>query len=149
MQIDNVKIRKMTLNDFEEIKDSFETEFDDFWSSSILKNSLLNESSYYLVATYNNIIVGFTGYNIILDEVDIENIVVRKSFRNKKIGTKLFQNLINHIESLPNIKSITLEVSSLNTYAISLYKNFNFKKIGVRKNYYPNHIDALLMRKYL
>ena len=47
-----------------------------------------------------------------------------------------------------NIKQINLEVNSNNTTAIELYKQFEFKQVGLRKNYYGN-FDGLLYTKYL
>lgn len=45
-----------------------------------------------------------------------------------------------------NIKKINLEVCSINTVAINLYKKWDFKQVGVRKKYYANG-DALLFTK--
>ena len=47
-----------------------------------------------------------------------------------------------------NIKQINLEVSSNNTTAISLYKNYDFQEVGLRKNYYGNY-DGILFTKIL
>ena len=115
---------------------------------SIFKTELENNNSFYLVALYNNEIVGFAGYLRILDEADITNIVVRKDMRNKKIATKLFENLLNCIKK-ENINAVTLEVNENNIHAIHLYSNFGFEKVGLRKNYYKNHENALLMKKLI
>ncbi len=45
-----------------------------------------------------------------------------------------------------NINIINLEVSSKNLTAIELYKTFDFKEVGARKNYYKD-CDALLYTK--
>ena len=42
-------------------------------------------------------------------------------------------------------KHITLEVASRNTTAIHLYEKLNFQKISIRKNYYRNGDDAIIM----
>lgn len=44
------------------------------------------------------------------------------------------------------IKHINLEVSSNNITAINLYKNFDFQKVGLRKNYYGKY-DGILFTK--
>ena len=46
------------------------------------------------------------------------------------------------------IKQINLEVSSNNTTAINLYKNFDFQKVGLRKKYCGKY-DAILFTKYI
>ena len=121
------------------------SDFDDFWTYSILKDELNCSSSHYIVAKLNNEIVGFCGIKIVLDSADIMNIVVKKDFRNLGIGTALLNEIITLCLSL-NLSSITLEVRKDNEYAISLYKNFGFETLGVRKKYY-NGIDGFIMEK--
>ncbi len=142
-----IQIRKMVLDDLNLIENNLENDFDDFWSISIFKQELVNENSYYLVALLDNKIVGFAGYMLILDEADITNIVVKKDMRNKKIATKLLSALLDTIYPIEKIETITLEVNENNKHAIHLYENFGFKKEGIRKNYYKNHENALILTK--
>lgn len=135
----------MNMSDLEEIKEILVSDFDDFWTYSILKDELNCSSSHYIVAKLNNEIVGFCGIKIVLDSADIMNIVVKKDFRNLGIGTALLNEIITLCLSL-NLSSITLEVRKDNEYAISLYKNFDFETLGVRKKYY-NGIDGFIMEK--
>ena len=73
------------------------------------------------------------------------NIVTKTSKRHLGIGTKLLEAIIKEAKK-QNLKTITLEVNEKNTYAIDLYeKKFNFKRIGLRKKYYNNTDDAILM----
>lgn len=87
---------------------------------------------------------GFAGFKRTLDTADIMNIVVKKSFRNKGIGKKLLDFLIKEAKK-QNIKNIFLEVNKNNFPALKLYKNFGFKEIGIRKNYYQNS-DGINMK---
>ena len=148
--IDNTEftISKMTLEDFEEIKDVLTSQFDDFWNSEILRNELKNENSYYLVAKQGDTIVGFVGIKSVFDEADIMNIVTRKDCRNLGIGTYIFEQLLR-LAKENEIKKITLEVNENNSSAIHLYEKFGFKKIAVRKNYYNNVENAIIMQLWL
>lgn len=47
-----------------------------------------------------------------------------------------------------NISKINLEVNSNNTIAINLYKKYEFKEVGCRKNYYKNG-DGVLFTRFL
>ena len=87
MNLNNFEIDYMNLNDLENIKTILETDFDDFWNYNIFKSELENSNSIYFVAKLNEQIVGFTGILPVLDEADITNIVVKKSFR----GMRYFQ----------------------------------------------------------
>lgn len=139
--------KKMDIQDSEEIKDVLLSDFDDFWSYEVLREELLSDSSLYIIAKKQNEIIGFAGIKIIIDEADIMNIVVKKSYRNNGIGSLLLENLIL-ISNKKNLNFINLEVDCKNTIAINLYKKFGFEEISLRKNYYKNN-DAMIMKKKL
>ena len=139
--------KKMDIQDLEEIKDVLLSDFDDFWSYEVLREELLSDSSLYIVAKKQNEIIGFAGIKIIIDEADIMNIVVKKSYRNNGIGSLLLENLIL-ISNKKNLNFINLEVDCKNTITINLYKKFGFEEISLRKNYYKNN-DAMIMKKKL
>lgn len=140
------KIEKMTISDLEQIKDVLEKDFDDFWKVNTLKEELLSNYSYFIAIKLSktNEILGFAGFKKTLDTADIMNIVVRKDFRNKKIGKKLLTSLIQKAKE-QDIKTVFLEVNSKNLPALKLYENIGFKKIGIRKNYYKNS-DGINMK---
>ena len=121
-------------------------EFDDFWNINMLKQELSLENSFYIIAKCDNVIVGFAGINIIVDEAHLANIVVRKDKRNLKIGSLLLEALINKAKESAFL--ITLEVNVKNLAAIHLYEKYGFKTLGRRKKYYNNQFDAFIMTKY-
>lgn len=145
----NLQITKMTLEDLDNIKDILISDFDDFWTFNTLEEELNRSNSFFLVAkTDNNKIVGFAGLKVILDEADIMNIVVRKTFRGNGIGSKLLENLIFYAKN-NNLKIVNLEVNEHNLSAIRLYDKFKFNHIGIRKKYYNGESDAIIMSKQL
>ena len=87
MEQNNFDIGFMHLEDLEDIRDTLENKFDDFWNYNVFKSELENPNSTYFVIKYNGKIIGFAGILIVLDEADITNIVVKKSFR----GTRNFK----------------------------------------------------------
>ena len=122
-----------------------QNEFDDFWNTNILKEEILTQNRKYIVAKLGNgEIVGFAGILINLDVVEIMNIVVRKSYRCQGIGKKLLKKIIE-ISKETNLESINLEVNCNNIAAIKLYEKNGFNKIGIRKKYYNNIDDAIIM----
>lgn len=139
-----VQITEMSLSDLENIKEILISDFDDFWNYNILKSELESSNSKYIIAKTNDgEIIGFAGIKIILDNADIMNIVVKKSWRNQGVGNLLLSNLIS-ICKISNLSSLSLEVSEDNLPAIHLYEKFGFKQIGVRKNYYCGK-DGIIM----
>ena len=145
--MDNIIIEEMNLSHLESIKDILETDFDDFWNYNVFKTELNNKNSKYIIAKINNEIVGFAGIEIIIDTADITNVVVKKQFRGRSISSLLLQHIIELAKS-NNCKTINLEVNCNNLVAINLYKKFNFKQVGLRKNYY-NGQDGLLFTKII
>ena len=140
-----IEIKKMTLEDFDEIKDVLQTEFDEFWTSSILKSELESDLSKYVIAKENEKIVGFAGIILLPDDVEITNIVTKKSERKKGIGKLLLDKLIKMAFELK--KDISLEVNEENLAAINLYKKSGFEEVGRRKKYYNGINDAIIMTK--
>ena len=123
----NLEIYNMTLEDLKLLKDNLTTDFDDFWSYEILQNELNNPNSEYFIAKQNNEILGFAGIWKSIDDVHITDIVVKKIYRKKHIGSALLQKLIDTAKE-QNFKSITLEVNENNLPAINLYTKFLFKQ---------------------
>lgn len=143
-----IKISKMNIDDLNKILPVLLTEFDDFWNYNIFKSELENENSKYVVAKNNDEIVGFAGIWISIDEAHVTNIVTKKYLRKNGIGSTLLEELINLSKNL-NLVSITLEVNENNLDAIKLYEKFGFEKLGIRKKYYNNTDNALIMTKKL
>ena len=137
-------ISEMNLQDLENIKDCLLTDFDNFWSYNILKQELENGKSKYFVAKQENEIVGFAGILLIIDQVNIMNIVVKNDKRNFGIGSLLLEEIIRY-SKIHNATSITLEVNEKNIPAIKLYKKYGFKQVGLRRKYYNNEDNAILM----
>lgn len=100
--------------------------------------------SYYIVAKQNQEIVGFAGILKVIDEVNIMNIVVKKDKRHEGIGLKLLNKIFEMTKEL-KAQSITLEVNEKNLPAIQLYQKFGFKQVGLRKKYYHNTDNAIIM----
>ena len=143
---EKIKILPMTNEDIDLLSTNLNSDFDDFWNINNLKNDFSNLNSTYLIARVENEIVGFAGFLKICDEANIMNIVTKKNKRNLGIGSKLLENLILYAKNR-NCKSITLEVNEHNNIAIHLYEKYNFKRIGLRKKYYNNTDDAILMAR--
>lgn len=72
------------------------------------------------------------------------NIVTKKNMRNIGIASQLLTEVIKYCKNL-NLKSIYLEVNENNLPAIHLYEKYGFKRIGLRKKYYNNTDNAILM----
>lgn len=123
-----MEISLMTLDDYEQIKDKLQDEYDEFWTKSILKGELENENSKYIVIKENDNILGFAGIWISPVDCQITNIVVKKTNRNQGIGSVLLERLIEMAKET-DFDVLALEVNENNSSAIGLYKRYGFKTV--------------------
>jgi ribosomal-protein-alanine N-acetyltransferase len=118
------------------------------WNEKMLEEEYKNPFFVCLTAKKNGDVIGYINYHIISDEFHIANVAVIKSYRRKGIGSMLLESLLKRAAE-NNIRGVTLEVNENNTAAVGLYKKYGFITEGIRKNYYGNGKDALIMWKYL
>jgi len=92
-----------------------------------------------------DMIAGFLGLWMMVDESHIINVAVRDKYRGKGIGELLLIAGIDMSYDL-NAITVTLEVRASNRTAQNLYAKYGFQKVGLRKGYYTdNREDALIM----
>ena len=133
-------IRKATEKDIEQINILGEQLHHNFIKTYHIETEIDNKMAIVLVAEKSGI-VGYLYAINLEDNIDLLSIFVDKNSRYQHIGTELIEKL----KSLSKDKTITLEVSSKNDAAITLYKKNDFKEVGIRKNYYENS-DAIIMK---
>lgn len=138
--------REATLEDVDLIYAVEEKSFQTPWSKESFENEINNNKfAYYYVLELENKIVGYAGMWIILDEAHITNIAIAPSARGKKLGEALLKFLMEKAKYY-GAEKMTLEVRASNSIAQGLYNKLNFKKTGIRKNYYADSIeDAVIM----
>lgn len=130
----------------EDIKRIVELEKDNLLSSletSYYLNDLNNPFAYHYVILENNYIIGFVSSIYDGFSLEILNIVIDKKYQSKGYGKKLLCYVLDEI--MPN--NVVLEVRESNIKAINFYKKLNFKEIRIRKNYYSNNENAIVMQK--
>lgn len=141
IQDEDKYIFELTKSDIEEIKKNY-SKFPNLWDFRKFEEDAKNAK--YYIEKQNNEIIGFIGFKVILDEIEIMNIVTRQDKRNQGVAS----DLLSHIIRKEKAKKINLEVNERSKTAISLYNKFGFKKVGQRSKYYNGKDDAILMTLY-
>lgn len=90
-------------------------------------------------------LVGYVLFQAVDDFADLHYIVVAPAFRRLGYGYELMNTFLEHI-ALAGVKTVTLEVRSDNVVATRLYEAFEFECMHVRKKYYKDGCDGLLMK---
>ncbi|MGI6633833.1 MAG: ribosomal protein S18-alanine N-acetyltransferase [Christensenellales bacterium] len=140
-----INVRRMTLQDVDQVAAIERATFATPWSRASFESEMTtNMVARYLVAEQDNVILGFGGMHIILDEGHITNIAVRAQDRGRGIGKLLLQSMMQYASNL-GAAYLTLEVRQSNAAAIALYTSHGFIAVNRRKDYYENGEDALLM----
>lgn len=116
------------------------------WSIESLRNELNNKFSKYILLKNNHSVIGYAAIWIIIDEAHITNVAVHPDYRGIG-GSNLLMDEIIKICSESDLPAITLEVRESNTVAINLYRKYGFVEEGMRKNYYGENQNAILMWK--
>ena len=78
-----------------------------------------------------------------LDEISILNVAIDKHYQNNGLGKKFISQ---YLSIIPINSVVFLEVKENNFIARKIYTDLNFKRMNLRKNYYKNGEDALIMR---
>ena len=142
----NVMIRKMTLDDIEQVIAIDRESFSFPWPERSFRFELTdNPASRCWVAELDGKIVGMIVVWLIVDEVHVTTIATHPDFRRQGIAKNLLSHALQHL-STEGAQSSFLEVRASNLAAQDLYRKFGFEESGVRRRYYrDNDEDAILM----
>lgn len=138
-------VRELDSKDLDEIILIENEIYKDRWNKSAYLNDLENELAYNYVLEIDGIIVGYYGFWILFDNIDITKVSIRKEFQGMGLSNILLDDFFNRIKNL-DILTVTLEVRVSNEKAINLYKKYGFKIISKRDKYYPDKEDAYIMQ---
>lgn len=103
-----------------------------------------NRLSHYLVALIDGEVCGYVGAWFVLDEVHITTFAVDPDMRGRGIGRRLLGQLLREAVD-GGARWAVLEVRESSEAAIGLYESFGFRQVGVRKKYYENEENALVL----
>lgn len=156
MKDNKYKIVEVGIKDFEKKNYLFKLSDTDLigrWGVVELSKFILKSGARVLVVIENQEPLGLSLFRYAADEMEIIDFEIQQKHRNQGAGSFLLDSLLNEAKNF-GIREIYLEVSAKNIFAIKLYTNKGFVKVGERDNYYTSHqsksrINALLLKKSL
>lgn len=144
-----LKIEKLKQEDIPAVIEISKTQFGiNGWQSNLFCDELSKDNHYAFVAKLDGEVVSFVfimkTFGVNGEDFNVLNIATKKGYENMGIGTEVFAFLIKFAKNVA-AKGLWLEVRENNHNAIKFYTNLGFKTDYVRKRYYANGDNALVM----
>ena len=141
-------ISPMTRDDIPALVELEKQCFSKPWTYEGFAAELENSAAHFLTAKLGGNIVGYIGFQAVLDEGYVDNVAVSPECRRQGIAKALLTEAIEESKRM-GLAFLSLEVRQSNAPAIALYKSFGFETVGVRKRFYtaPTE-DADIMTIY-
>ena len=139
-------IEFLSKSDINQILDLYDGNFSDGWNQNMLESAFLNGRFLAIAKRIAQRLVAVITISTTQFDADIEGIVVDSAFRNKGYAKELLVFSENHLKNL-GIEKIFLEVRASNTPARNLYSQNGYNEISIRKKYYSDNEDAVVMAK--
>lgn len=145
---DDVRLRPMRWWDIEAVADLERRLFPhDAWSPEAFWGELAQrETRQYLVAERGGALAGYAGLLVGPGEADVLTLAVAPEAQGGGLGRTLLGELLDRATA-EGCSTVLLEVRADNEPALGLYTRAGFERAGVRRRYYADGADALLLRR--
>lgn len=114
------------------------------WSRRLFEGELGRTDRHYVVARVGDRVLGYAGLIVLAGDGHVATIATDASVRRRGLATALLLELVD--EAIRRrVEALTLEVRVGNDAAQALYRRFGFVPAGVRRRYYGDGEDAIVM----
>ncbi|MCP3167181.1 ribosomal protein S18-alanine N-acetyltransferase [Myxococcus qinghaiensis] len=143
-------IRQMTVEDLAAVMALEQAAFKNPWSQELLKRELQHEWSTILLVEEAQesgppLLLGLAIFWIVHDEVHVLNVATAPQHRRRGVARAVMEEVLERGRGR-RCSLATLEVRKSNEAAIQLYRDFGFRPVGIRPNYYADEgEDAVVM----
>lgn len=139
----NLEIAELTADHLHDVLTIEQESFADPWSLTAFRNFIvLYRTSW--VALDGGKVAGYIVSQWVLDEIHILNVAVDKSRRRTGVASYILDFLFERARK-QKMNDVYLEVRESNDGARALYRRYGFSELGIRKSYYHDGEDALVM----
>ena len=142
----SIDMMPMTLQDLDEILRIEYKVYSHPWSRANFSASMANGYGCW-VCRVGGELIGYFVLMMAVDEVHLLNISVAGKHQKRGFGARLLRHA-RVVARQNGGRILLLEVRPSNTNALTLYRHFGFRQIGVRRGYYPateGREDALVL----
>ena len=117
------------------------------WTDGIFRDCLKVGYSAWVVVSPSDEVLAYAVMSMAVGEAHVLNLCVEPAYHQQGLGRFLLSHL-RDVARAAGMELMLLEVRKSNSAAIGLYQAMGFRKLGVRKGYYPasqGSEDALLL----
>lgn len=141
-------IRPLEIQDLEAIVAAERLCHSHPWSLELFQRELDNPCASVDLLFFEGQLAGYLCSWLICGEIEIHNLATLPQFRRRGLAGKLLHHLLGRCPA-GTLEKVLLEVRVSNVGAIALYRDFGFTDSAVRKSYYADGEDALLMELHI
>lgn len=143
-----ITIEKASLQEAKHIYEIGTLCFQDAWRLETVIHDMEGSQSTYFVAKSGDKVLGYGCFWFVADEGQLVNIGVRPEERRKGIAKKILEAGIEESKKR-GMATLFLEVRVSNISAQELYRKYDFKVLGLRKNVYEYPVeDGYIMSRH-
>ena len=122
-----------------------------FFKTSLGKEMMMqelttNQYAFYYVFFDDEKRIGYLSSWVTIPQAEILNFFIISEYQGRGIGSMMLKFIINEFIKM-GVLEISLEVRASNYVAQRVYEKMGFRKAHIRKEYYHDGEDAILMLK--
>lgn len=144
----NIEIRPLAKDDIERVVNLEMQTFGETLGAEMLTNELSNVLVKFRVITLDGKVIGYIGGYFYMEDGEILNFLIDDEYQHQGFGQQLFDNIMEEAKE-ELVRRVTLEVRENNIKGLNFYQKNGFNPISIRKHYYKNGDNAIVMMKEL
>jgi ribosomal-protein-alanine N-acetyltransferase len=141
-------VRPALVSDAEAIAAIFEASLPDPWSPAMIADALKHGCRGVVTEDGDGTIEGVALVQVAVEEAELLQVAVAPAARRRGLGGRLVRAALA-LAARAGARELFLEVRPSNAAARALYAAEGFREEGLRRGYYRNGEDALVLRKAL
>lgn len=144
----NLLLRPWDAEDVPRVATIEAASFPEPWSEAMFQDELSNRVARCIVCVGGEPrdVLGFALWWLVADEVHLHQIAVDPAWRRRGIARRLMEELERRGVA-EGATLVDLEVRPGNHPARALYRGLGFQEVGVRRAYYTDGEDAVVLRR--
>ena len=139
-----ITVRDARRGDLAAVETLERASFDEPWSGTLLDAELAHRSSLTLLATGEEGVLGYAAFRRAADQAELVRIAVAPEARRRGVGRRLVEEGVERLRR-EGARRCFLEVRTGNAAARRLYAGLGFRRVGLRRGYYADGSDALVL----